>query len=76
MGTDRDGLLAGYLTEDELAKELGHHIRTVARWRVLRTGPPYVMTGREIRYSVDAVRQWLAAGGTEAAKRNKPKRKG
>ena len=52
-------LLANYLTEEQLAEELGKNERTVARWRALRKGPPFVVIGREIRYRREAIEKWL-----------------
>jgi len=61
------GVLAGYLSEPEMAAELGRTTRTLARWRHMRIGPPFIMNGREIKYSIDGARDWLKAGGTAAA---------
>ena len=33
-------LMIDYVAEHELAQELGFHVRTLARWRALREGPP------------------------------------
>jgi ParB-like chromosome segregation protein Spo0J len=55
----RAGLLAGYLTTDELAKELGKSPRTIARWDGLRIGPPKTVIGKKIYFRREAVRQWL-----------------
>lgn len=70
----RSILLADYLPEKDLAAELGVHERTLARWRVLGIGPPHVMRGREIEYSIAGARAWLAAGGTNG--KSSRKRKG
>jgi hypothetical protein len=67
-----DDILAEFISEDVLAKQLGHHARTLARWRQQRVGPPFVMVGREIRYNLAAARAWLAAGGTST--KPKPRR--
>jgi hypothetical protein len=69
MNTQRSGgaLLAGYLSENELAKELRRDPATLARWRKRRIGPPFVMNGRLPFYNIEAARAWLAAGGTNAA---------
>jgi hypothetical protein len=61
-------LLAGYLTEAQLAEELNKHVRTVQRWRALGIGPPYVMAGMTPKYSIQDAHDWLAAGGTAAPK--------
>ena len=63
----RSGVLAGYLTEKQMADELGCTERTLARWRKLGIGPPYTKRGRFIDYSVEGARGWLAAGGTRGA---------
>jgi hypothetical protein len=73
----RTGVRGGYLTEKEMAGELGLCERTLARWRKQRKGPPFVERGRFIDYNIEAARAWLAAGGTAAAaKPAKRKRKG
>jgi hypothetical protein len=69
----RSGVLAGFIPEPEMARELGCTPRTLARWRTARTGPPFVMRGRAIEYSVDAARDWLRAGGTGAAAKKRKK---
>ena len=61
------GLLAGYLSERETASQLGRDPRTLWRWRKLSIGPPHIMVGDTPLYNFEAVRQWLAAGGTAAA---------
>jgi hypothetical protein len=58
------GVLAGYLSEQEMAAELGRSTRTLKRWRDCRIGPPFITIGHEIRYSTEAARAWLAAGGS------------
>ena len=55
----RTGLLADYLTPDELAAELGKSVRTITRWNSLRVGPPKTVIGKKRYYRRDAVRQWL-----------------
>ncbi len=64
MDKQSGGLLSGYIPEQELAAQLGRNPRTLWRWRKLRIGPPFVMVGEVPYYSVEAARQWLAAGGT------------
>lgn len=76
MDNNRDRILAGFLTEKELAAELGHCERTLARWRKLRTGPPFVLNGREPMYDAQQARAWLAAGGTSKAAARQSRRKG
>jgi hypothetical protein len=54
-------LLDGFWTESELATQVRRSARTVARWRGLRTGPPFTYLGKEIIYSKDSARAWLKA---------------
>jgi hypothetical protein len=62
----RDHVLADFLTQEELCKQLGLTItgsgglRTLWRWRRSRTGPDPTWIGGRIVYSKDAVRRWLA----------------
>lgn len=60
-------VLDGFLTEAELAKELGISTRTLIRWRRLREGPPITRLGRRILYHRQAVAKWLAGRQREAA---------
>ena len=55
----RAGLLADYLTPDELAEELDKSPRTIARWDSLRIGPPKTMVGKRPLYRREGVRDWL-----------------
>ena len=56
-----DSILAGYLSERQLAEQLGLKVRTVRQWRIERVGPPFTFIGqdRDPRYRIEAVRQWL-----------------
>ena len=52
------------LTAEEVAQQLG-----LSRWRVYelaKLGMPHVRLGRAVRFSADALREWLAAGGTDS----------
>ena len=55
----RAGLLADYLTPDQLAEELDKSPRTIARWDSLRIGPPKTMVGKRPLYRREGVRDWL-----------------
>lgn len=74
MESPRTGILADYLAEKELARELGHNPATLARWRKRKIGPPHIEAGREIFYHIEQARAWLAAGGTAAAKLGRKRR--
>lgn len=56
-----ESILAGYLTEAQLAAELGVGFRTVQRWRIEKIGPPVTFIGqsRDPHYRIAAVREWL-----------------
>ena len=43
----RTGVLAGYLSEQELAIQLNVHTRTIWNWRRLGKGPPVSVFGRQ-----------------------------
>ncbi len=57
--TDTDGILKDFLTEPELAKELGVCRMTVRRWRSLGEAPQITRIGRRILYRREAVQSWL-----------------
>jgi hypothetical protein len=69
-----DDLLADWLTEEELASQLKHHERTLARWRVLGIGPRFTRCGRKFIYHRDDLAAWLRAGGVAAPKQSQQRR--
>ena len=58
-----DSILANYLSEKQLAEQLGLNVRTVRGWRMERVGPPATFVGqsRDPHYRIEAVREWLLA---------------
>ena len=54
-------ILKGYLTPDELAKQLHKAPRTIMKWRHQRIGPPPTVFGQSVYYSIESVRAWLAS---------------
>ncbi len=54
---------AGLLTPAELADMLGNTVKTLAKWRWKRTGPPFVKAGKRVMYSKLAVHEWLNQKG-------------
>ena len=60
-------ILDGYMTEDQLAKEIDRSVRTIARWRAIGEGPRYVRLGRQIFYRKTSVAAWLAGLEQEVA---------
>jgi hypothetical protein len=59
-------ILEGYLTEDQLAAEIGRSPRTIARWRALGEGPPVTRIGRQILYRESSAKAWLESLEQEA----------
>jgi hypothetical protein len=71
MSTQDTGrrFLGDYLTEKQLAEELGRSVRHLKRWRAQGLGPPVTRIGRTAVYRIDSVRAWLESheGNTAAA---------
>ena len=51
------------LTTDEAAELLGMKSDTLYRWRCLHRGPRYVQSKGFVRYTLDSINAWIAAGG-------------
>ncbi|HXF53400.1 MAG TPA: helix-turn-helix domain-containing protein [Hyphomicrobiaceae bacterium] len=60
-------ILAGYMTEQELADELDVTRRTLMNWRARGEAPPMTRIGLRIYYARDDVRKWLRSQRVEAA---------
>jgi predicted DNA-binding transcriptional regulator AlpA len=58
-------ILDGYLSERDLAAQLGISLRTLYRWNDRGFAPPRIVLGRKIIYSADAVRSWLDSQATK-----------
>lgn len=58
-GSTSQSVLADYLTETQLAEQLGESTRTTARRRLRRESPPHIRIGRRYYYRCDAVLEWL-----------------
>jgi predicted DNA-binding transcriptional regulator AlpA len=59
------------LREGEVATLLRVSVVTLRRWRMLRQGPPYFHLGRNVRYSLADIENWLntrADGATDNAR--------
>ena len=50
------------MTPIEMENELHVSGSTLAQWRWLHKGPPWVKVGRHVRYLRDGYRAWLDAG--------------
>lgn len=54
-----NGVLDGYVTRDELARELRVHPRTVARYSTQADGLPHLVLGGRVLYRTADVRAFL-----------------
>jgi hypothetical protein len=54
-----ENILAGYLSQDELAAQLNIAVSTLERWRSEGFGPAYTRASRKPLYSIADVQQWL-----------------
>lgn len=50
-----------YLKPEQVARLAQVSKITLARWRVLGTGPRYIKAGRSVRYAQEDVTQWMRA---------------
>jgi hypothetical protein len=57
----KSSILADFFDEDELSVELGVAKISLARWRMLRQGPPVTHIGRRVFYRKSSVRNWVVA---------------
>lgn len=49
-----------FLTERQVAQMLGFSQRTLANWRKVKKGPPWVLLAdRSVRYSKIALNKWI-----------------
>jgi hypothetical protein len=72
--SDGGGLLADWLTEEEVAVQLRHCEQTPRRWRASGIGPPFSRNGRQFIYHKGDVNSWLRAGGIAAPKQSQQRR--
>jgi excisionase family DNA binding protein len=57
----QENILSDYVTEKELARQLGRDVFTLKRWRREGRGPAVTTIGRSIYFRAEAVREWLAS---------------
>lgn len=50
-----------FLSEEQLAKELGVAVSTLRRWHARRIGPPRSAVGRKFYYSRQKLEAWIEA---------------
>jgi hypothetical protein len=68
-------ILAGYLSESDLAAQLKKTVRSLQSWRTKRTGPPWTKIGCNVFYSEDGVRAWLKTQEQQPVRSHRPSRK-
>jgi predicted DNA-binding transcriptional regulator AlpA len=61
--SDESRVLNGYLSEAEVAGQLGKCVRTLRNWARRGYGPPRVRVGRSIYYRVADVSRWVESLG-------------
>lgn len=54
--------LTQLLTPAKLAEHLEVSTGTLANWRSAGTGPKYIRLSGVVRYRIDAIEKWIAAG--------------
>lgn len=47
------------LTPEQTAERLGIAPRTMANWRVVGAGPPFVRVGSRVRYTIADLETWV-----------------
>jgi hypothetical protein len=52
-------ILAGYISQDDLAAQLNKRRRTLQEWDRRHIGPPITRIGGTPYYQVEAVKEWL-----------------
>jgi hypothetical protein len=62
-----DPVTGDLMTPSEMEAELKLSASTLAQWRWLKKGPPWVKVGRHVRYSRRGYEKWLASGADSPA---------
>jgi len=69
-GSGSKSLLNGWISRQDLAKELGLTIDTLGRWHRERFGPVCIKAGRKVFYRRHVVEAWLQAQENPLRKRS------
>lgn len=64
-------LLDDYLKPEQLAAEIGVHVRTLRKWDELGIAPPKTQIGRLILYRRESVIEWLEGRERRDARRGR-----
>jgi hypothetical protein len=54
-------ILKDYISQTDLAAQLGKSVKTLVRWELDGKGPPVTRIGREVFYSIPSFEKWLKA---------------
>jgi predicted DNA-binding transcriptional regulator AlpA len=68
-----EDLLAGLISEKDLAAKLGKTLRTLRNWRTRQEAPPWCRVGRDIFYFRSDVEPWLDGRKRARLRRLTPK---
>ena len=61
VDTEAGGLLRGFFTEEQLARELGIGRKSLHRWHREGRGPERTKIGKRVFYERSAVEAWLSS---------------
>jgi hypothetical protein len=54
-------ILKDYISQADLAGQLGKSVKTLVRWELDGRGPPVTRIGRDVLYSIPSFEKWLKA---------------
>jgi hypothetical protein len=54
-------ILRDYISQVDLAAQLGKSVKTLVRWELDGKGPPVTRIGRDVLYSIPSFEKWLKA---------------
>jgi hypothetical protein len=57
--TSKHAVLADFISENALAKQLDVGVRTLREWRRLGKGPPVTWIGRKLYFRITSIEEWL-----------------
>lgn len=69
-GTLEREFFANLVDRAVAADLIGVSPRTLDRWHLLREGPPRILVGRQVRYRMSAIEEWLLEHESGSLRRN------
>ena len=60
-------ILKDYISQVDLAAQLGKSVKTLVRWELDGKGPPVTRIGRDVLYSIPSFERWLKKQEREAS---------